>query len=458
MKKLITHTFSLILLFLSLLLLPEEIYAGEVMEGNCSWSLINEKSESVPPAFFINKGFGSYNNKVGITVGNLSAGEQYKIHAACGGLLQPCIDWGASYLPADSSGSLSTTSSFAFYHVDNDIYLMVDDLRSSVNPICKYHIPPTDWLKEKTPLPDVNCALEVQPSRLLDMNTNLKIVGTITKNSADNDINCLDDLGLPICTLKISGTKTTEYTNFIINNSASPKTFSINLGTGYSEGNYFPEANIFIKPKGSLSLIPIKCSLGFNVPNGMPACADPNYCTEEYNCNNPGPYFGSCPVKQVCCIPPTPTPPFYCGGCARNEDCSGQCKICPHCPEEPSIPPLPSLAQLCDQLPEGEARGECWKCNDKGEIWSAIGCLPTDFGDLLKEKIFPIGIGFAGGIAFLYFLYGTFIIMTSAGNPEKISEAKEIIISSLSGLLLIIFSVFLLRVIGVDILKIPGFG
>ncbi|PIZ02749.1 hypothetical protein COY59_03020, partial [Candidatus Gottesmanbacteria bacterium CG_4_10_14_0_8_um_filter_37_24] len=68
------------------------------------------------------------------------------------------------------------------------------------------------------------------------------------------------------------------------------------------------------------------------------------------------------------------------------------------------------------------------------------------------------GIGMVGGIAFLYLIYGFFLILTSGGNAEKIEQAKQIIISALSGLILIIFSVLLLKIIGTDIIRIPGFG
>lgn len=129
----------------------------------------------------------------------------------------------------------------------------------------------------------------------------------------------------------------------------------------------------------------------------------------------------------------------------------------------------PSLGALCDQMADKKAdtkdrhpNADCKAClgppdSTISAIWSAIGCIPTDYGKLISKYFFPIGTGIAGGISFLYFLYGAFLILTSSGNPEKIEEAKQIIISALSGLLLIIFSIFLLRVIGVSILKIPDF-
>ena len=96
-------------------------------------------------------------------------------------------------------------------------------------------------------------------------------------------------------------------------------------------------------------------------------------------------------------------------------------------------------------------------CPDGTSINTAIGCIPTDPGALFT-KFFKFGIGIAGGIAFLLILFGGFQILTSAGNPEHMNEGKELVSSAIAGLLLIIFSVFLLKFIGITILGIPGFG
>lgn len=188
----------------------------------------------------------------------------------------------------------------------------------------------------------------------------------------------------------------------------------------------------------------------------------------EYCDTTPPPIF--CTTEFSICdtgcgqITPTPTPDIrfcYPDGdkeLETNNVCDGKYAACPWCPKiaKPSIE-IPNLKPLCDQLTtENNFRGKCWDCQNTGGIWSAIGCLPTDFTVLLKNYVFKIGVGAAGGMAFIYFLYGAFIILTSSGNAEKMEEAKQIITSALAGLILIIFSVFLLRVIGIDILQIPG--
>jgi len=53
--------------------------------------------------------------------------------------------------------------------------------------------------------------------------------------------------------------------------------------------------------------------------------------------------------------------------------------------------------------------------------------------------------------------WGAFLYITSQGNPDQLQKAKETIVSAIGGLLFIIFAVFLLRLIGFDILKITGF-
>lgn len=103
-------------------------------------------------------------------------------------------------------------------------------------------------------------------------------------------------------------------------------------------------------------------------------------------------------------------------------------------------------------------QSECVSCFDDGGAWTALGCIgrggdPSDF----VSSILRIGIGTGGGIAFLLILFAGLQTMTSAGNPEKLHAARELMGAAISGLLLIVFSIFLLRLIGVDILGIPGF-
>lgn len=91
------------------------------------------------------------------------------------------------------------------------------------------------------------------------------------------------------------------------------------------------------------------------------------------------------------------------------------------------------------------------------EINTALGCISVTGTDLVT-KLLSFGIGIAGGIAMLLIIFGGFQILTSAGNPERLNGGKELISSAITGLLMIVFSTFLLKVIGVNILCIPGFG
>jgi hypothetical protein len=90
------------------------------------------------------------------------------------------------------------------------------------------------------------------------------------------------------------------------------------------------------------------------------------------------------------------------------------------------------------------------------EIDTALGCISTDVASGgFVGSILELAIGLGGGIALLLILYGVFIVTTSAGNPDKLNQGKEIIGSAVSGLLFIILSIVLLNLIGVNILEIP---
>ena len=111
-----------------------------------------------------------------------------------------------------------------------------------------------------------------------------------------------------------------------------------------------------------------------------------------------------------------------------------------------------------ENLCESDTTGNCIKCfkSDPPQAWTAIGCIPTTPSGFI-EKFLGLGIGLAGGIAFLLIVFSGFQMITSTGNPERLNAGKELLTSAISGLILIIFSIFLLRLIGIDILGLPGF-
>ena len=94
----------------------------------------------------------------------------------------------------------------------------------------------------------------------------------------------------------------------------------------------------------------------------------------------------------------------------------------------------------------------------EGFVNTALGCISTDVDDGgFINSLLQLAIGLGGIIALLLILGGVFIITTSAGNPDKLNQGKELITSAVSGLLFIILSIVLLNLIGIKILAIPGF-
>ena len=94
-------------------------------------------------------------------------------------------------------------------------------------------------------------------------------------------------------------------------------------------------------------------------------------------------------------------------------------------------------------------------------IDTAIGCIPVlsaDNGTSFMGFILKWAVGVGGGIAFLLILYGGFMVMTSSGNPERLKAGQELLTSAISGLILLIFSIFILKFIGIDILGLCKFG
>lgn len=85
---------------------------------------------------------------------------------------------------------------------------------------------------------------------------------------------------------------------------------------------------------------------------------------------------------------------------------------------------------------------------------------PTAFGDIpanpikFAEKFLSIAIGIGGGIAFILMVFGAIRVLTSSGDQQKLSGGRDMIVAAIAGILFIIFSVMILRFVGIEILKI----
>ncbi len=132
--------------------------------------------------------------------------------------------------------------------------------------------------------------------------------------------------------------------------------------------------------------------------------------------------------------------------CSTNEECDDyKAKM-----SEPLSPKNTAPSSSKNEVFEG--------CNNEGSINTAIGCIPINNTDEFIAFVLRWAIGVGGGVAFLLILLAGFQIMTSSGNPDKLKAGQELMTSAIAGLILLIFTVFILRIIGVDILGLPGFG
>lgn len=133
------------------------------------------------------------------------------------------------------------------------------------------------------------------------------------------------------------------------------------------------------------------------------------------------------------------------------------------CITDPSPEAVPELNDFCVKyFPlSGDKENEIQKCSrcmvETGGFYTALGCVPLNLSTFISQYILTTGIGIAGGIALLCILYSAFRMQTSMGNAEALKKAQENLTACITGLIIIIFSVLILKIIGVDILRIPGF-
>ncbi len=199
-------------------------------------------------------------------------------------------------------------------------------------------------------------------------------------------------------------------------------------------------------------------------------------CVTAPNCNllpgtAPDGNNGCLPVIQTCCVPagPTPTPtPVACVGAStgRTGVCvfSNSCSFVSGTSPDGSCGPLQtccvsSVGYLGPGVPAifCDSSGNPTTDTSSGRLYTAIGCISIVDQNAFIAFIVTWAIGIAGGIAFLLIIYAAFLVITSGGNPQRLAAGKELLTAAVTGLLLLLFGMYILRLIGVQILNIPGF-
>ena len=138
-------------------------------------------------------------------------------------------------------------------------------------------------------------------------------------------------------------------------------------------------------------------------------------------------------------------------GCENSDECSDG-KICLEPNEE-------GVKKCGEKTPYnwGQTKLACEPDeNNNYKCHTAIGDISTTPEDFL-QNVLKLVLGLAGGILLILIIINGYKLMTSQGDPEKIKEAREGIISAIAGILMIIFSLSLLTLLTKDVLGIPGF-
>jgi len=101
-----------------------------------------------------------------------------------------------------------------------------------------------------------------------------------------------------------------------------------------------------------------------------------------------------------------------------------------------------------------------------GRQFTMLGCITsgTSLGfnnqtgaSSFVQKLLDVIFSLAGSIAFLYLMYGGFVVLTSQADPERLNYGKRLVYGAITGLIITISSVFIVNLIGSGILRIPGF-
>lgn len=85
-----------------------------------------------------------------------------------------------------------------------------------------------------------------------------------------------------------------------------------------------------------------------------------------------------------------------------------------------------------------------------GVCKTALGDIPTN-PTKFAQRVLEIAVGLGGGLALILMVIGAIKVLTSTGDQQKLNAGRDMIVAAVAGLLFIIFSMLILRFIGIQI-------
>lgn len=150
-------------------------------------------------------------------------------------------------------------------------------------------------------------------------------------------------------------------------------------------------------------------------------------------------------------------PPVLADSCTVEGDASGRCIITTPCPPTYKCDYAGLTCAVGSSIDLGclPPSDYCTVGGVDG-VSTALGCVPSVPKEFAAWTV-RLVMGIAGGVALMLLILGGVQFVSSSGDPDSLDEAKEKITAAVSGLMLILFSVLVLKTVGVDILDLPGF-
>lgn len=169
----------------------------------------------------------------------------------------------------------------------------------------------------------------------------------------------------------------------------------------------------------------------------------PYICDPETNCVI-RPYLSEFEYECINKSPPT---------CRECEIFRGGRRVCEPMPLDKQL----TCENTCYLTPDSTALRVSFGCEEgTGTIHTAIGCISFNVVNQTARFFLAWGLGIGGGIALFLIGVSGIMLATSSGVPARVEAAKSLFSGAISGLVMLALSVFLLRVIGVNVLGLFG--